>query len=135
LTTGRPRRSCVYKHHQPGPSVSLFRVAHPRQSPVQELFDKAKGVLQFVASYVGTPHAGQDRQVGVIPPQPELFGNACAFGKTHYLDKEQRSPHQRSRAMSTALGMILRDGIQVVPSTHMDTPILAILGGILLIWF
>ena len=35
---------CVSEYHQPGPTIRLFRITHPRNGPVEELFDKAEGM-------------------------------------------------------------------------------------------
>ncbi len=123
----------ISEHHQPGPAIRLLGMTDPRQGPVEELFDKAEGVFEFEAANIGSPHARQIRQLGAMPPQPQLLGQARALGKPLHLDEDEGSAHQRSWATCPPLGMILWDSMQVVPGAHLHLPILGILGGLLLI--
>src|ERR1700676_2732079 len=125
----------VSERHQPRPAICLFRMTYSGQRPIEELLDKTEGVFQFEATNVGAPDAGQVRQFRTMPPQPQLLGEACALGQPLHLDEDERASHERSRTASSALGMILRDGMQVAPGTHLDLTVLGVLGDILLIWF
>src|SRR5215471_13735076 len=70
-----------------------------------------------------------------MPPQPQLLGQACPLGKPLNFDDDQGPSHQRPWATRPPLGMILWDGMQIVPSAHLHLTILGVLGDVLLIGF
>jgi hypothetical protein len=67
------------RKHQPTPAVGLLRMAHPRGSPPQSLFEEAEGMLQVEAPNVRPPEEIEVRLSGAGPPQPRharLVGRA-----------------------------------------------------------
>ena len=55
----------IGRHNQPGPEISLLRMANPRCRPVQRLLEEADGVLHVEPVDVGPPKEGQ---VGAVGP-------------------------------------------------------------------
>jgi hypothetical protein len=46
----------VSETHKRGPAIGLFGMTHPWQCPVEELFDKTKGMFELEATHIGAPH-------------------------------------------------------------------------------
>ena len=72
--TGQAQLS-IGQYDEPGPTVGLFGVAHPRERPVERLFEEAERMLHIEAAHVGAPGTIQVWDgvsiLGGMPPQPE----------------------------------------------------------------
>jgi hypothetical protein len=87
---------------QPGPSVGLLGMTHPRHRPAQGLFHEAiacsRSNLREYALQM------RSRSASSAPPQPELLGFAGLPAQLAHLDQDHAAPHHGRPFATVALG-------------------------------
>src|SRR3954453_13012431 len=117
----------VGQEHEPGPTVRLLGLTHPRRGPVERLLTEAIGVLQVEAVDVRAPEHGQIRRPRPAPPQPQPRGKAGLPRQPLDLDQHE-GPTDRGQGAPTALlGMVLALGMHAGPGAHPHGAVLRVL--------
>src|SRR5215218_3737357 len=101
--------------YQPGPTVGLLWVAHPRRGPAQGLFHEAYRVFEVEPATVRPPDEVEIRLALPAPPKPQLLRLASLPGQLAHLDQDHGALHHGCPLAPVALAYASGLRVQTAP--------------------
>ncbi len=111
----------VGENQQPGPAVGSSGSTQFGERPFQGLLEKAKQVLNGEAGNVETPNGFQVWCDRTGPPEPQGHGRFGGARQMLDFQADKGSRHNGLGLTCSALGMVLRNGMQPTPRLHACT--------------